>query len=240
MPDLSSFAQLAGQGYETFAASVRVVGAALPWLLQGGLVTIATIAAAMSLGLVLGVPFAVAQTYGPPPLRRLVGLYVWFFRGVPILVLLYLFYFGLIFQLGLDMAPFTAAALVLGLTSAAYQSQIFRGAILSLPVGQMKAARALGMSTGTAIRCIILPQSLRLSIPGWSNEYSILLKDSALVSVVGILDIMARAKNQASSTSEYVAFYAAAAALYFFITFIGVRLLRYAERALRIPGYTPQ
>ena len=239
MPDFPSSALFAGQVFATLRASALAVGEALPWLLEGALVTIATVAAAMFLGLILGVPFAVAQIYGPRPLRRLVALYVWFFRGVPILVLLYLFYFGLIFQMGLDIAPFAAAAMVLGLTSAAYQSQIFRGAILSLPAGQMKAARALGMSAFTAIRCIILPQSLRLSIPGWSNEYSILLKDSALVSVVGILDIMARTKAIASSTADYTTFYATAAVLYFFITFTGVRLLRIAERVLRIPGYTP-
>ncbi len=214
------------------------VGEALPWIFEGALITTATVIVAMLLGLIAGVPLAVAQVYGSRAMQRSVALYVWFFRGVPILVLLYLFYFGLTFQLALDITPFTAAGIVLGLTSAAYQSQIFRGAISALPSGQMKAAQALGMSTGSAITSIILPQALRLSIPGWSNEYSILLKDSALVSVVGILDLMARTKAIASSTAEYTAFYATAALLYFIITFIGVRLLRLLEHTLRLPGYT--
>ncbi len=212
--------------------------AAAPTLLVGAGITIGTVLCSMLLGLVLGVPMAVGQVYGPAPVRRAVGVYVWFFRGVPILVLLYLFYFGLAYQFSLDISPFAASCIVLGCTSAAYQSQIFRGAILALPAGQLKAARALGMPDLTAVVFIILPQSLRLSIPGWSNEYSILLKDSALVSVLGTMELMFRTKAIATSTEQFTAFYAAAAVLYFLITFLGVRALRLLEKSLRIPGYT--
>ncbi|MDL2279327.1 amino acid ABC transporter permease [Desulfovibrio sp. OttesenSCG-928-G11] len=232
--------------------SLTTVFGAMPWILNGALITIGTVLCAMLLGLMLGVPLAVGQVYGPAPLRRGIGLYVWFFRGVPILVLLYLFYFGLAYQMNplegslfghpfsinIDLSPFAASCIVLGLTSAAYQSQIFRGAINSLPAGQLKAARALGMRDSSAVVCIILPQALRLSIPGWSNEYSILLKDSALVSVLGTMELMSRAKAIATSTAEYSAFYFTAALLYFIITFLGVRALRYAEKRLRIPGYS--
>lgn len=232
--------------------SISTVIGALPWILSGALVTIGTVFCAMLLGFAMGLPFAVAQVYGGPVTRRLVGLYVWFFRGVPILVLLYLVYFGLVYQLNplefslfghsfsfsLDVSPFAASCLVLGLTSTAYQSQIFRGAISSLPGGQLKAARALGMRDSTAIINIILPQALRLSIPGWSNEYSILLKDSALVSVLGTMELMSRTKAIATSTAEYSAFYITAALLYFFITYVGVKGLRLLEKSLRIPGYS--
>lgn len=224
---------------------------ALPWILEGALVTVGTVLCAMLIGFVFGVPMAVGQVYGGAIIRRLVGLYVWFFRGVPILVLLYLVYFGLAYQLSsldltlfginvhisLDVSPFAASCLVLGLTSTAYQSQIFRGAINSLPGGQLKAARALGMRDSTAIKNIILPQALRLSIPGWSNEYSILLKDSALVSVLGTMDLMSRTKAIATSTAEYSAFYVGAAILYFIITFVGLKGLRLVEKKFSIPGY---
>ena len=218
--------------------SLIVIQGALPSLLTGALVTIGTVICAMSLGLVLGVPLSVLQIYGPAPVRAAVGIYVWFFRGVPILVLLYLFYFGLCFSLGLDLSAFSASCLVLGLTSAAYQSQIFRGAINSLPAGQLRAARSLGMSDSTAIAFILLPQALRLSIPGWSNEYSILLKDSVLVSVLGTMELMFRTKAMATHTEEFTAFYLTTAVLYFLITLLGVRLLRLLEKTLRIPGYT--
>lgn len=208
-----------------------------PYLLWGAGITMGTIAGAMFLGLILGVPLAVLQVYGNMPARRLVGLYVWFFRGVPILVLLYLFYFGLAYQLGLDVSPFGASCLVLGLVSGAYQSQIFRGGIMSLPVGQMKAGMALGMTRLSIVRHIILPQALRLSIPGWSNEYSILLKDSALVSVVGTLELMSRTKAIATSSQRFMTFYLAAALLYFIITFIGVRALRFLEKRTHVPGW---
>lgn len=232
--------------------SIITVFGALPWILNGALITVCTVVSAMLIGLVFGIPMAVGQVYGGPVTRRLVGLYVWFFRGVPILVLLYLFYFGLVYQLNplefsllgkafsinLDISPFAASCLVLGLTSTAYQSQIFRGAINSLPGGQLKAARALGMRDSAAIVYIVLPQALRLSIPGWSNEYSILLKDSALVSVLGTMELMSRTKAIATSTAEYTAFYVTAAVLYFLITFVGVRGLRWLEKSFRVPGYT--
>jgi polar amino acid transport system permease protein len=232
--------------------SLSTVAGALPWIVNGAGITIAVVLCAMFLGLLMGVPMAVGQVYGSPLVRRGIGLYVWFFRGVPILVLLYLLYFGLVYQLNplefsllghefsisIDLSPFAASCIVLGLTSAAYQSQIFRGAINSLPAGQLKAARALGMRDSTAILHITLPQALRLSLPGWSNEYSILLKDSALVSVLGTMELMARTKAIATSTAEYSAFYITAAVLYFLITFLGVRVLRFVEKRFRIPGYT--
>ena len=149
--------------------SLTVIFQSLPAILPGILVTIGNVAIALGIGLLLGTPFAIGQVYGPRWIRRLVSLYVWFFRGVPILVLLFLFY-GFFISLGLPARPFIIACLVLGCTSASYQSQIFRGAMESLPAGQMKAARALGMSDLQGIIHIILPQTARLSIPGWANQ----------------------------------------------------------------------
>ncbi len=216
------------------------IAESLPYVLGGTVVTLALVVAAMFTGLLLGVPLAVLQVYGRKWPRRLVRLYVWFFRGTPILVLLFLFYFGLFPLLGLNLPDFFAACLVLGLTSASYQSQIFRGAILSIPQGQLKAARALGLSDAKAIRGIILPQALRMSIPAWSNEYSIILKDSALAFTIGVLDIMARTHfmSMAPNNKSYqLEFFACAGALYLVITVAGVKLLRLLERRVRIPGY---
>lgn len=217
--------------------SITTIIEALPYILGGAAVTVVTVLGAMLLGLLLGVPMSVAQVYGVWPVRFVVGCYVWFFRGMPILVLLLLFYFGLFQLVGLNLSAFTASCLVLGMTSAAYQSQIFRGAILSLPQGQLRAARALGMSDGTAIRSVILPQALRLSIPGWSNEYSILLKDSALAFVLGTPEIMARTHFVASRTYEHLPLYMTAGALYCIITLAGLKALRRLEHTLHIPGY---
>ena len=216
--------------------SLLVVYNALPSILGGGLVTIGNVTISLAMGLVLGVPLAVAQVYGGPWLRRMVALYVWLFRGVPILVLLFLCY-GFFISLGLPADPFMICCLVLGCTSTAYQSQIFRGAIESLPQGQLNAARALGMGEGTGICSIILPQAMRLSIPGWANEFSILLKDSALCFVLGTPEIMARTHFVASRTYEHLPLYITAGLLYFGITLVGVHILRVLERKVHIPGY---
>ena len=216
--------------------SLTVILQSLPAILPGILVTISNVAVALGLGLALGAPFAIAQVYGPAWLRKLVSLYVWFFRGVPILVLLFLFY-GLFISLGLPPIPFVIACAVLGCTSAAYQSQIFRGAMESLPQGQLQAARSLGMSDMQAIIHIIIPQTVRLSIPGWANEYSILLKDSAICFVLGTQDVMARTSFVAARTHEHLALYAAAGAIYFFLTWIVLRILRLVEKKMHVPGY---
>lgn len=218
--------------------SLIAIADALPYLLKGSLTTIALVLGALALGFVIGIVLAVIQVYGPAWPRRVVWLYVWFFRGVPLLVLLFLFYFGLFTLLDINLSAFSAAVLVLGLISSAYQSQIFRGAILSLPEGQLRAARALGMSDSKAILYIILPQALRLSIPGWSNEYSIVLKDSAVAYALGVTEIMARAHFVASRTYEHLPLYFTAGLMFLVLTYLGVKGLRLLEKKARIPGYT--
>lgn len=198
--------------------------------------TIGNVGISLAIGLFLGVPFAVGQVYGPWWLGKAVSIYIWFFRGVPILVLLFLFY-GLFINLGLPANPFAISCAVLGATSTAYQSQIFRGAIESIPTGQLKAARALGMSDFQGILHIILPQSMRLSLPGWANEYSILLKDSAICFVLGTQDIMARTSFAAARTHEHLALYAAAGLIYFLLTVAVLKILRILENHLHVPGY---
>ena len=219
------------------AESLTILWGAVPYLLGGTLITVAVVAGAMALGLVIGIVLAVGQVYGLPWLRIIIRFYVWFFRGVPLLVLLFLFYFGLCSLLNINLTAFTVAIIVLGLISSAYQSQIFRGAILSLPEGQFKAARALGMSDGKAIVLIILPQALRLSIPAWSNEYSVVLKDSAVAYALGVADIMARAHFVASRTYEHLPLYFTAGLIFLVLTYLGTKGLKLLEEKVSIPGY---
>lgn len=229
-----------------FDKAFAAIWDSMPYMLGGMWWTASIVVAAMALGLALGIPLAVGQVYGTKNVKRFVGTYVWLFQGVPILVQLYLFYFGILSfmaekitffgTIGLDSA-FAASVIVLGMTSASYQSQIFRGAIQSLPGGQLKAGRALGMSDATTIKSIILPQALRLSIPGWSNEFSIILKDSALVMAIGGMELMSRTRSVAGRTHEPVVLALFAGVLFFILTWIGLRLLRMLENKVRIPGY---
>ncbi len=217
---------------------ILVILDALPYILQGAGITLVIVIGAMFIGLLMGVPFALIQIYGHPILRYMVGLYVWFFRGVPILILMFLFYFGIFELLKLNLSALATTAIVLGMTSAAYQSQIFRGAIQSLPQGQVKAASALGMNRRQTIISIILPQAMRISIPAWSNEYSIILKDSALAYVVGAMDMFTRTHFVASRTYEHLTLFIFVGVLYLIITVVGVKLLARIEKKVRIPGYT--
>lgn len=218
--------------------ALSVVIDSLPYLLQGSFFTCGIVVSAMFLGLVIGVFMAVGLVYGNRFIQYLLSAYVWIFRGVPVVVLLFLFYFGLFTFLGLKFSAFTAVAIVLGMTTGAYQANIFRGAILSLPQGQFKAAKALGMSDIQAIKNIVLPQILRMSIPAWSNEYSIILKDSALAFVIGAPEIMARTQFVASRTYQHLSLYITAGIIYFLLTWAGVIALRKLEQYVRIPGYS--
>lgn len=209
----------------------------LPYLLKGSIVTLKLIGGALGLGFIIGIPMAIGQVYGNKYIAGLISFYVWFFRGIPVLVLLFLFYFGLFMFLGFNLTAFTAAILVLGFRSAAYQSQIFRGSIQSIGEGQMLAARSLGMSKIQAIWNIILPQTLRISIPGWSNEYSIILKDSAVTYAIGLIEIITRGSFIAVRTYKPMPIYLTCAAIFLILTYGGVKVLDLLENKVKIPGY---
>jgi polar amino acid transport system permease protein len=209
----------------------------LPYVLGGVGVTLTVVGGALAMGLGLGLLLALVQVYGPGWLRRLTGIYVWFFRGIPLLVLLFLFYFGILVSLDIELSPFTIAIVVLGLISSAYQSQILRGAILAVPAGQMKAARAIGMSDARAIIFIILPQALRLSIPGWSNEYTVIMKDSAVTYALGVAELMARANHVASRTYQHFWLYIMVGLIYLLLTYLGTKALRVLEERVAMSGY---
>ncbi len=205
-------------------------------LLRGTLINIELLLALLMVGLLVGTIVALLQVYGGRFLATLASSYAWVFRSIPALVLLFLFYFGPS-QLGIDVAPFLAATIALGLRSSSYQSQIFRGALQAIPSGQMMAARSLGMSRLRAIISIIIPQAFRLSIAGWSNEYSSVVKDTTLAYVVGLNEILRHARiiidryyNLAMLT------YLAIALIFLVLTYAGNWSLGWLERRIRIPG----
>ena len=210
----------------------------LPYVLGGIGVTLTVVGGALAMGLAGGLFLAVVQVYGRPWLRRAAGGYVWFFRGIPLLVLLFLFYFGLLAALEVELSPFMVAIIVLGLISSAYQAQILRGAILAVPEGQMKAARAIGMSDRRAIAFIVLPQALRLAIPGWSNEYTVIMKDSAVTYALGVAELMARTNHVASRTYQHLWLYLMVGFIYLLLTWLGTQALRILEERVAISGYT--
>jgi polar amino acid transport system permease protein len=149
---------------------------------------------ALVIGFGIGIVLALIRVYGPRPLGWISQGYETIFRGIPLLVLI------MVFGIGLSAwfvwagpgagALFVGAIVALALRSAAYQSEIFRGGILSVDPGQMMAAQSVGMNKLQATRHIILPQALRLSLPGWANEYAVVIKDSSLAVVIGVQEII--------------------------------------------------
>jgi len=207
----------------------------IPDFFQGALITIRLTLVALSMGFAIGLPTALARVYGGDWLRRLAMAYTELFRGTPLLVQLFVIYYGLP-DLGLTFSRFVSAYLTLGLNSGAYQAEYFRGAIQAIGSGQMMAARAIGMSRLKAIRQIILPQALRLVIPAWSNEVISMVKYTAVVFLIAVPDLMTKAKILASHYFNPIETYLAVAMVYLILVSLITLLMHLLERRLRIPG----
>ena len=208
----------------------------LPAFMQGTLVTLELTVVGLAMGLVLGLLAALARVYGGPWTRHLAVGYIELFRGTPVLVQLFLIYFGLP-GLGITLSRLGSAFLALGFNSGAYQAEYLRGAILSVGDGQMMAGRSIGMSRFKTIRYIILPQAMRLVIPAWSNEPISLLKSTAVAFLIAVPDLMTRAKTAAAQTYDPIGSYLAAAVIYLALVFILDQFLKLIERRSRIPGF---
>lgn len=210
---------------------------ALPQLIDGLKITIGLTIFSLILGSILGIIFAITRVYGIRMLSFLVYLYEKILRGIPLLVIFFLIYYGLA-QVGINLDPFTAAILGLALRGTAYQAQIYRSAINSIPKGQMVAARTLGMTKMQAIRYVILPQMLRLSIPGWSNEFTIVLKDTSIAFSIGVIELMRQGRYIYALDPDLILPILLFIALLYFITVIIInKSLGFLEKKYRIPGY---
>jgi polar amino acid transport system permease protein len=204
----------------------------LNFILQGLWVTIGVTFVALAVGLVFGVVTAMLRVYGNPLSRRLATIYSVVVRAVPVIVIIFILYF--VIARFVNLSPFLAGSLALGFASGAYQTEIFRGAFQSVPPGQMVAARAIGMSRFQAIRSIILPQAVRLALPAWGNEATLVLKDSTLVFVVGVPEILRRAQQVSARTFEPFVAFGAALLLYLVLTLLTTQLLQWLERRYRL------
>jgi len=206
----------------------------LQYIASGTAFTVGVTVIALPFGLLLGAVLAFLNVYSGKVVKNLTSIYSTMMRGIPPIVLLFILYF--IVSGEINLSPFWAGSISLGIVSSAYQMEIIRGAILSVSGGQMMAARAIGMTKNQAIRNIILPQTLRLAIPPWSNEAAIVIKDSSLVYALGVPEVLRRAQLISASTQQPFLAYAAAAAIYFILVFITNRLLDSLEKRLRIPA----
>lgn len=210
-----------------------VVGESLPLLMRGALITVEVTFLALILGTTLGLLAGLAKLSHYNALRYLAGGYVSVFRGTPLLVQLFIWYFGLP-EIGIQPSPMMAAVIGLGLYSGSYQTEIVRGAIQSVEKGQMEAARSLGLSYFKAMRFVVFPQAFLRMLPPLGNEFVALTKNSSLVSLVTLQEVVLTADMIISRTFRALELYLAVAAIYYVITSVISLLTQYAERRIGV------
>ena len=203
----------------------------MPAMLRGVWVSIQLIVPSAFFGLLLGILSGVLRVYGNPLLKGLAGLYVLVFRGFPLLIQLYLWYFGLA-RFGIYFSPFTAAVIGFSLCSGAYHSEYVRGALNSIKRGQMLGAQSLGFSKMQAIISIILPQAIPVVIPPLTGNLVAMLKDTAVASVVAAPELLKRARELYTSKTNPTPL-VAAALIYLAVLIPLVRAVNMLENRLK-------
>jgi len=221
------------QEEETMPEWLKVVLDNLPALLKGAVSTLQLTSLSVLIGLAIGTFVGMGRLSRHRALRYPASIYVEFIRGTPLLVQLFLVYFGLP-ELGLRFDRFTAAVVTLGINSGAYVAEIVRAGIQSVPRGQYEAARSLGMTHGQAMLYVILPQAFRNILPALGNEFIAITKESSLAMVIGTVELMRSAQYIVSRTFLSFPVYGGVALIYFLITFTLSRLVRFAESRLRV------
>ena len=206
-------------------------------ILHGALLTVAVSLAALAVSIVLGLLGAAAKLSGQSLLVALATVYTTIIRGIPELVLMLLVFYGgsiginhLLELSGtgitLDIEPFSAGVLTLGFIYGAYMTETFRGAILSIPLGQFEAAAAFGMRPVQAFLRITLPQMVRYALPGFTNNWLVLIKATALISLIGLQEMTYLAKQASAATRSPFAFFLFTAALFLLYTWASLAALR--------------
>jgi arginine/ornithine transport system permease protein len=217
----------------------------LPTLLDGTLTTLGVAGASLVIAVLLGLLGAAAKLSRIPVIRWLATTYTTVVRGVPDLVLMLLIFFG--GQIGInaaaaamgydgyvDINPFVAGVATIGFIFGAYLTETFRGALMAIPAGQREAGLAFGMSPMRVFLRITFPQMVRFAIPGFTNNWLVLVKSTAIVSVIGLTDMMHSAGLAAGATREPFTFYLAAAAIYLAITSISLLALGALEKRVTV------
>lgn len=207
----------------------------IPVLNQGLKVSIALIVPSGILGFLLGVALGAGRVYASPRIRMILNVHVTLVRGIPLLVQMFIIYFGLP-SIGITFDPYMAGVISFTLCSSTYHSEYIRGALMSISQGQFKAAQALGFSTLTSVVWIIIPQALRRALPGCGNEFIYLIKYSSLASAIVMMDLTGEAIGLASQEYKYTEVYLSLGAYYLALTSVATLALHIIERKTAIPG----
>lgn len=217
---------------------LRVLNEATPLLLKGIGVTVEAMLISTVIALFLGLISCLMQISRSRILKAVSGFYVWLFRGTPMIVQAFFIYFSipqLIQWMGVDfrLSPFSASLITLSLNAGAYLSEIFRGGVQAIDPGQMEAALSLGLTRHRAMIKIILPQAIYISIPAMVNQFIITLKDTSILSVISLSDIVYQAKIYVGRTMESFATWTVVGIFYLVVITILTRFSKYAERKIK-------
>jgi polar amino acid transport system permease protein len=210
-----------------------------PALLKGLWVSLELIAPSAIFGLLIGILVGVLRVYGSRPLMAAANGFVVIFRGIPLVVQLFIWYFGLPY-IKIYLSPFVAAVLGFSLCSGAYHSEYIRGALLSIKRGQMLAAQSLGFSKIQMIFSIILPQAIRRALPGCGNEVIYLIKYSSLAYMITCIELTGEGKILASNSFRYTEIFLMIGICYLAMTSVASIVLNRVEDRLRLPGFEHQ
>ena len=219
---------------ELMTFDMNLIVNSFPLLLIGAGVTIQITVLSTAIGFVIGLIVGVARISNLRVLRMLAEVYVEFFRGTPLLVQIFLFYFALPVITGQRIDPFIAAISACGINSGAYVAEIFRAGIQSVDDGQMEAGRSLGMTWLQTMRYIIVPQAFKRVIPPLGNEFIAMLKDSSLVSVIGFEELTRRGQLIIAKTYGSFEIWMSVAVIYLVMTLTISRFVAYLERRYRV------
>lgn len=208
----------------------------VPALIQGTWISILLIIPSALFGVCMGVLSAAVRVYGHWTFKAAGDAYVLIFRGFPLLIQLYIWYFGLP-RLGIYLSPYWASVIAFALCSGAYQSEYIRGALLSIRQGQVSAARAIGFSQFQTVTHVVLPQALRRALPGCGNEIIYLIKYSSLAYMVTCIELTGQGKILASASFKYVEIFTIVGAVYLVLVSLATWGLNTIEDRLAIPGF---
>lgn len=208
----------------------NVITSNFPLLIQGALMTVKITSVSVGCGFIIGLFVSLARLSNFSLLRYLVTIYVEIIRGTPMMVQIFMIYFALPQIIGQRIDPYVAAVTACSINSGAYVSEIFRAGIQAVNKGQMEAGRSLGLSWWQTMRHIVIPQAFKASIPPLGNEFIAMLKDSSLVSVIGLEELMRRGQLIIAKTYASTEILGTVAVLYLCMTIPISRLVAYLER----------
>ncbi len=216
---------------------LRTIQEGTPLFLTGLKLTVSISVLAILIGMVIGFITCLFRISNSIILKAISGIYVWIIRGTPMIVQAFIVYFGMPqviqkFVPGFKIDSYSAGLITLSLNAGAYLSEVFRGGLMAIPKGQSEAARSLGLSKAKTMLKVILPQAVKISIPSMVNQFIITIKDSSILSVIGLADLVNRAKVYVGSSYQFFATYTVVALYYLIVISILMVISTYLEKRL--------